>query len=252
MLHFHLFSGKKGNLLLNQEHFNVPGEAVKYLLMQRTGLQRFNPKQIRGLRRLPLDYETLILPFEAVVRRENIKTQFTTSILQDYHVIRPYLPETAASVLDVGCGIAGIDAALFKHYGGLPQLYLLDRTETSNAGFEYGMGGVHRFYNSLELAQQFLTANGVNPAQIHLLDAQPGFTFDKTHHFDLVISLISWGYHYPVETYLDQVYDRMNPGGHLILDVRKGHGGEDQLRSRFGNLQIISETGKEMRCVTQK
>lgn len=38
---------------------------------------------------------------------------------------------------------------------------------------------------------------------------------------DLVISLVSWGFHFPVSTYLDQVHDLLREGGRLILDLRK-------------------------------
>lgn len=145
--------------------------------------------------------------------------------------------------------MAGIDALLYRHYGGRADLYLLDRTQTDGAAFTYGMGAVERFYNALGLARGLLVANGVPAAQITLLEAVPGFTLPPELRFDLVISLISWGYHYPVETYLDQVHAALNPGGHLILDVRKGHGGEDALRRKFGALHIIHEDSKQARCL---
>ncbi len=235
----------------NVKTLQIPDHAVAYILMQRTGLQRFNPRAYRGLRRLPIPYEHHLLPLEAQLRRGAIKAAFSASILQDYNAIRAYLPAKAGTVLDVGCGIAGIDALLSRIYDDA-HFYLLDRTETDTTGFEYGMGDQYRFYNSLELAKAVMLANGTAEAQVHLLDAQPGFRFDPSHRFDLVLSLISWGYHYPVATYLDQVYDAMAPGARLLLDIRKGYGGETQLEARFGAVHILSQTAKEMRCMVAK
>ncbi len=58
--------------------------------------------------------------------------------------------------------------------------------------------------------------------------------FPGTQSFDLVISLISWGFHYPVSTYARPVYGALAPHGVLILDVRRGTAGKDELAELFG------------------
>ena len=62
--------------------------------------------------------------------------------------------------------------------------------------------------------------------------------------FDLVLSLISWGFHYPVETYLARVHEILRPGGHLIMDVRKKTDGMDQIRARFETVEVLVDSKK--------
>lgn len=227
----------------------IPDASLPYILLQRTNLQRLNPKLYRGLRKLPLRYESWLLGIEARLRSTAIKTAFLANIADEYASLKPHLPVTAKTILDVGCGIAGIDLLLYDHYAGNTHITLLDRTEVDQAAFSYGMGAEERFYNSLDLAKAFLVENGVKADHITQMEAVPGFTLPADARFDLVVSLISWGYHYPVATYLDQVYDALNPGGHVILDIRKGHGSEAELERKFGRLHSIYESDKQMRCL---
>jgi len=69
---------------------------------------------------------------------------------------------------------------------------------------------------------------------------------------DLVVSLISWGFHYPVPVYLDQVRALLRPGGRVILDVRKETDGRAQLEARFPGVTTISETRKKERVVAER
>ena len=55
---------------------------------------------------------------------------------------------------------------------------------------------------------------------------------------DVVISIISWGFHYPVSTYLEDVHEALVPGGVAILDIRNGTDGVAALRRRFHVEQI--------------
>jgi SAM-dependent methyltransferase len=97
-----------------------------------------------------------------------------------------------------------------------------------------------------------LFANGISKEQIVLLEADSGNDIEIIFSFDLIISLFSWGFHYPIHTYLNQIYSLLNDGGHLILDVRKGVGGEQDLENKFNNLKIISETYRSLRLLALK
>jgi protein-L-isoaspartate O-methyltransferase len=70
--------------------------------------------------------------------------------------------------------------------------------------------------------------------------------------FDVIISLISWGFHYPVSTYLDVVYDNMAENGILILDVRKNQNQEVLLTSKFETVKVIHDIGKAQRFLVKK
>jgi len=55
----------------------------------------------------------------------------------------------------------------------------------------------------------------------------------------MVISIASWGFHYPLSTYLDQVEQALAPGGRLILDLRRHQGQEQELAHRFEDCECI-------------
>ena len=109
------------------------------------------------------------------------------------------------------------------------------------------------YYNSLATSKNILEMNGVPSQDIFLQEAENNLIkFDVK--FDLVVSLISWGFHYPLSTYLDQVYERMAPGGVLILDVRKVPTSNPitQLKNMFGNIKILYESDKHARVMVIK
>jgi SAM-dependent methyltransferase len=190
---------------------------------------------------------------EARLRGASVGSAYADAVAADYAEIAACLPEHVDAVLDIGCGMAGIDVLLYRHYRRAPDLriHLFDRSGTDVAAFRYGMGAADRFYSSLTAARALLVDNGVPEAQISLWEASAPMPIPDEQTFDLVISLLSWGHHYPVETYLAEVQRRLRPGGRVILDVRRETGGEDALRTAFSDVQVVAVTGKHTRCVAQ-
>jgi SAM-dependent methyltransferase len=210
-------------------------------------------------RLLPMSYEGWLMPIEIAVRGKAIQDEFIHSIVGDYEEIKPYLPERASRILDIGCGIAGIDVLLYAAYKerGDPDLYLLDRSEMSvgGSGGRYRFKDSDRFYNSLAETEKLMLANGIRRERVHLLDVPADSRIAMDEPCDLIISLISWGYHYPLSTYMDQVAGRLlKPGGKLILDLRKRQADEDSqaMLARFAIVQTISEDKKRRRVALTK
>jgi 16S rRNA G1207 methylase RsmC len=115
----------------------------------------------------------------------------------------------------------------------------------------YGIKHVAAHYNSLDVARKLLEVNGVATSNIHTQEVTGAPVFPGKK-FDIVISLISWGFHYPVSTYLDQVYNLLATGGTLIIDVRKDQGGEDILKNKFDTFKVILEAQKYRRVIATK
>lgn len=237
-------------------NINIPNKAVKYILFQRTAYLVYqNNRFLNSLAiRIPfLSYNNMV-SLEAWLFKNRVKRLFSGDMEREYESIKKILPENSSSVLDIGCGVAGIDVMLASHYEKLGKnvdFYLLDKTELNKKIF-YGLEKIAAYYNSLEVSRDLLKANGVSNERIHTQEAtgSPIFPGKK---FDLVVSLISWGFHYPVETYLDEVYALLKPGGKLIIDVRKGSGGEKLIEQKFGNIEFIFDTPqKHMRIVSRK
>lgn len=151
----------------------------------------------------------------------------------------PYLPPTADAVLDIGCGMAGIDVLLWRLYR--PRLFLLDGT--GMAAVRTGFHGTLEWYNSMPIARKLLELNGVPTSRI--VEGTPA-------RCDLAISLLSWGFHYPVSTYLPLVKTVLSPGGRLILDIRKGTDGLAALEADFEMVGTVSSGGKVHRVCVQR
>ena len=96
-----------------------------------------------------------------------------------------------------------------------------------------------------------LEANGISSNRIYTQEVMGNHIFPD-EQFDFIVSLISWGFHYPVETYLDKVYDLMKLGGKLIIDIRKGSSGEKLIKQKFGSIQVLKDTQKSRRILVQK
>ena len=190
---------------------------------------------------------------EAFLFSQRTRKLFSQDMEREYNIVKNYLPFHPKRILDIGCGVAGIDIMLHKHYittTDHPHFYLLDKSET-NSKVYYGIEKEAAYYNSLSIAKQLLIVNGVMESHIHTQEVTGAPMFPGTQ-FDLIISLISWGFHYPISTYLDDVYDNLSSGGTLIVDVRKGTEGETQLEKRFGLIKTIFESKKYRRILACK
>ena len=169
----------------------------------------------------------------------------------EYLTIQKYLPRSAKSILDIGCGVAGIDVFLSNHYKNNIDIFLIDKTKVDKKVY-YNFEKKSSFYNSLHISKLLLVNNGIDKNKIHLQEATKGNEIKFNQTFDIVISLISWGFHYPVSAYLDTVFQKMNKDGILILDIRKSTNGEKEIEKRFDNYQIILQTKRYIRILAKK
>ena len=239
----------------------VPDEAVRYILFQRTEYS-VTPLTLlyrHLLNRLPFPVPlyTLVLPIEARLRKRSIKALYARDMAREYASIEPFLPSRCSAVLDIGCGVAGIDALLHRHYAQGrpaqqgPEIYLLDKTQVETSVY-YMFKRRGAFYNSLPVARGLLVENGVPSSRAHLLEATSTNEIAVPGQVELVISLISWGFHYPVDTYADRVRDLLADDGVVILDVRKGTDGVDALRRRFARVDTVFEREKWWRVAASR
>jgi SAM-dependent methyltransferase len=144
---------------------------------------------------------------------------YETEMRETLEQLRPHLPARLEHVLDIGCGLAGIDLLLARAYPGA-HFTLLDRDGFDTRRRVGWAKHVADFgaYNHLAESDRFLHINGVQRRRYatHDIGREP---FPRKP-FDLVISLLSWCFHYPADTYAHLI--RLAPGGVLIVDVRRG------------------------------
>ena len=154
----------------------------------------------------------------------------------------PHIATDCNSVLDIGCGLGVLDLFLWHELNN-PKLYLLDKTKVDE-NIWYLFTNKAAFYNSLDLTNQFLVRNGVTRESIRTLNSGDDYNIPiKANSVDLVISSLSWGFHYPLSTYMDGVQRVLREDGIIIVDTRKGTGAEQELKKHF-KVEIIEETGK--------
>lgn len=162
-----------------------------------------------------------------------------SDMVDTYQTIEDALPQKASSILDIGCGVAGIDVLLSNHYKGEVDIFLIDKTHVDSEVY-YGFKKRGSFYNSLQVSENLLKVNGIASNRIHVWEATKDNRITFEVGFDVIISLISWGFHYPITTYLDGAYGKLRPGGVLIVDVRRNTGGEEEIGNKFGNCEIVA------------
>lgn len=170
-------------------------------------------------------------------------TAYNAELEATYEGIKNYLPDEGV-ILDIGAGMAGIDVLLSRHYSGRAKITLLDKQGTSekiNAGF-HKSADTFSHYHDFGLAVEMLGINGVE--NVRTVDiAKEKFPLST---FSVVISLLSWGFHYPIDTYAPQV----KKGGVIIADVRRGTDGIGRL-SEYGAVTVVYNSDKYQRVAVQ-
>lgn len=150
---------------------------------------------------------------------------YVGDVMADFAMIEPFLPDRVDSIIDIGCGMAGIDVFLKALYP-WATLRLLDGEGNAPV---YGWGEQCHPYSSRAAAEALLYSNGVeHDGWIDIGERGP-------LKADLVISLLSWGFHYPLSAYAVE--------GFCIADLRRGR---EPARGR-----VIREHAKSDRCAFQ-
>lgn len=168
----------------------------------------------------------LVIPEECAlwVKKQRPQGDYQKELAEDFAAIEQHLPSEVGSILDIGCGMAGIDVYLKRKYP-KATLWLLDGDGDSFS--KYGFRRNMAPYNSKSATGAMLKANGLEYDR--WIDAG---TKEKLEA-DLIVSLISWGFHYPLDTY--QV------SGLCVADLRKKH---EEPRGK-----IITVAEKYNRCI---
>ena len=86
-------------------------------------------------------------------------------------------------------------------------------------------------------------ANGFNVSNWHWVNATvPNVA--ALEKVDIVMSLLSWGFHYPIEVYSSTVRQLLKPGGRLILTIRAGKGLELKLERAGFSCEVLPSQPK--------
>ena len=156
---------------------------------------------------------------------EEVKRRYAAHVAEDFAGMEPHLPENVSSILEIGCGMALLEVHMKRRYPDA-RLDLLDAdTITRDGGAGYS--NTPDQYTSRALTEMLLAANGVKVDRWHDIGTK------ALLEADLIISMASWGYHYPLSTYKTR--------GLHIVDLRR--------KSEPRRGKVIFEGPKYDRCL---
>lgn len=189
--------------------------------------------------------EPLLL--EAYFRRNTLLRRAIEEVLSEFNEIASFLEDKPIPkrIADIGCGHALIDVLFWQYYS--CAIHLIDIETSAWRYHEFNSEGAG--YASLSAATRLLLDNGVphnritatNPTK-NALNAEP---------LDLAISLLSCGFHYPANTYLDFLSKSLSPGRFFICDLRKGIDQRD-FCSHFSSATTLRDCAKYTRVALCK
>lgn len=185
------------------------------------------------------------LLLESKLRRSSILRTAWEDAQSEWRTLRPFLnPLPNSEVCDIGCGHALISLAAALDRPDLRiTLVDIERTETKHHDFNSAGAG----YASLESATNLLTSNGVPSDQIATFNPEKQ-QLPQGERFNLVISIISAGFHYPVDDYAQYALCTLKPGGAFIFDMRSTMDQRSAL-SGFSEIRQIEGGPKSTRLV---
>lgn len=167
----------------------------------------------------------------------------------EFEKLRPVLDTIPnKSVADIGCGYAVFDLYLARAYNSKLTLIDLEANDHRHFGFE-SEGAA---YSDLDTAVRFLESNGVaaksiqkmNPEKADIMSLEP---------VDLALSFLACGFHFPIDGYLDFFAQKVKPGGHILLDLRKKTFQEQCSKlDDLGEVTILDDAQKYARVLVKR
>jgi len=180
-----------------------------------------------------------------ILKMQRSDGDFIGQLTDEYNKLIPHLPDECQTIWDVGAGFAGIDVFLSKHYKNDPELYLTDFNKTDqNIFYGFNPGG-YCAYNSFDIAKELLETNGVKNYYFDDLNGVRNIPASA----DIILSLLSCGFHYPVSTYQNDFIIRSHLRTVLILDIRKGEENQIEFLQSYFNTISFNDHGKWFRYI---
>jgi len=184
---------------------------------------------------------------------KNIRSGFVNEIIGEYEQIKKYLPDKCESILDIGCGLGAIDVLLYKHYVrcklNMVDMDFLDPNPT------YGYDRNKSYYNLFSLTDKVLRTNGIDTKNdCYMINAKNGKELPEMEKQDLILSILSCGYHYPVNVYIEEISENIKDKGLLIIDLREISYEEQikDIRKYFKYIDVLRTENKAKRIVASK
>ena len=158
--------------------------------------------------------------------------------LNELETFKAFLPDSAENIMDIGCGLGIINIYLNKFFNKKSNFFLLDKSRIDKK-INYGFSSNYESYNDLNETKNILLENEVDSGRIYLFDVEKKFQINKK--MNLIISLKSMGYHYPINTYIELFRNCCTNDTVFIYDIGDNQYDVNYLETIFDNVKIIYE-----------
>ena len=158
--------------------------------------------------------------------------------LKELNTFKNFLPNSVNTIMDIGCGLGIINIYLNKFFEKKPIFFLLDKNRIDRK-IKYGFSINYESYNDLNETKNILLGNEIDSDCIYLFDVEKQFQINKK--IDLVISLKSMGYHYPINSYIELFRNCCTKNTVFIYDLGENQYDENYLKTIFDDVKIIYE-----------
>lgn len=169
---------------------------------------------------------------------------YEARITRDFETIEPWLPAKVSSVLDIGCGLAGVNVLIANWCSGAcKKINLLDGDGTAHR--KVGFVANTKAWSDVNRGAEVVRANLPGTVKVAAFT-----TAEKKIPCDLLISLKSWAHHYSAQTYMALAVASLRKKGRMILDIRTGTDGLKAFEAAgFKSIAVCHETAKAKRHV---
>jgi len=125
------------------------------------------------------------------------------------------------NVIEIGAGLGRVSVFLKNKFNWVTtNFYLLDGDSghAQIAGMHEAVG--NDYYNSIKATKSFCKANGIPEEKLRIINAENSWKHNLQVKFDLCYSFKSMGFHWPITSYLIDLYEFLNPKAYLIFEMR--------------------------------
>ena len=211
---------------------NLNKKSRKLILLQRNELltneQRFIRKKFG--RFMFTNFFVYFLQFK------NLNNLTEELFKKELNTFEKYLPSNIKNVLDIGCGLGILHILLNQKYKNKPEFFLLDKSKI-DLKIKYGFNKNYESYNDLKETRNILLKNGILEEQIFIKNVDEEININKK--IDLVISLKSMGYHYPIENYTNLFKKICTEITEFIIDISNDNYNIEYVERYFDKVKLI-------------
>lgn len=190
-------------------------------------------------------------PIEAQVDRlgSEIARRAAAVIYAEFEAMRPVLDRLAPRHLaDIGCGYGFFSLFVAQAFGCDVTLIDLENNERRHFGFAMEAAA----YSSLVVAKKLFMANGIAESRITTLNPVDDDVLAIARP-DLAVSLLSCGFHYPVDSYQEFFEKTVADDGAVILDLRESNAlAQLKTIAPLGGIEDLDGPPKVLRVLVHK